>query len=127
MKKVLFVINTMGRAGAERALLGLLRKLEDQPYEISLYVLLGQGELMDELPPAIRLLNSKYSTELAQIDKYSLFPDYIKDQCENFSSQKVIFAQGIIDHIAVEDMEVLDLKERISELITAIKKWNHLD
>lgn len=63
MKKVLFVVNTMGRAGAERALLGLLRKLEGQPYEISLYVLLGQGELIEELPPAVRLLNSEYCTE----------------------------------------------------------------
>lgn len=63
MKKVLFVVNTMGRAGAERALLGLLQKLEGQPYEVSLYILLGQGELIEELPPAVRILNSEYSTE----------------------------------------------------------------
>lgn len=63
MKKVLFVINTMGRAGAERALLGLMRKLGNQSYEVSLYVLLGQGELIDELPSTVRLLNSVYSTE----------------------------------------------------------------
>ena len=62
MKKVLFVINTMGRAGAERALLGLLHKLGDQSYEISLYILLGQGELIDEIPSGVRLLNSEYST-----------------------------------------------------------------
>ena len=60
---MLFVINTMGRAGAERALLGLLQKLEHQPYDVSLYVLLGQGELFEELPPGIHLLNSGYSTK----------------------------------------------------------------
>lgn len=61
MKKLLFVINTMGRAGAERALLGLLRKLEGLPYEVSLYVLLEQGELIQEVPPGVRLLNREFS------------------------------------------------------------------
>lgn len=63
MKKILFVINTMGRAGAERALLGLLRRLEGRPYAVSLYVLLAQGELAGELPPGVRLLNPEYSAQ----------------------------------------------------------------
>lgn len=61
MKKILFVINTMGRAGAEVALLGLLRKLDRQDCDISLYVLLGQGELIDQVPPDVRLLNPAFS------------------------------------------------------------------
>lgn len=61
MKKILFVINTMGRAGAEVALLGLLRKLDRRDYGISLYVLLGQGELIDQVPPDVRLLNPAFS------------------------------------------------------------------
>lgn len=43
MKKILFVINTLGWAGAETALLELLRRLDAEEYEISLYVLLGAG------------------------------------------------------------------------------------
>ena len=35
-KKVLFVINTLGRAGAEVALLSLLSILDPNQYEISL-------------------------------------------------------------------------------------------
>ena len=66
MKKILFVINTMGRAGAERALLGLLRRLEGRPYAVSLYVLLAQGELAGELPPGDRLLNPEYSVQDVQ-------------------------------------------------------------
>ena len=46
MKKILFVINTLGRAGAETALLELLNHLDTEKYEISLYVLLGQGEMI---------------------------------------------------------------------------------
>lgn len=63
MKKVLFVINTMGRAGAETALLGLLRKLDPARCDVSLYVLLGQGELVERLPPDVRLLNPRFSGE----------------------------------------------------------------
>lgn len=63
MKKVLFVINTMGRAGAETALLGLLRKLDPARCDVSLYVLLGQGELVERLPPNVRLLNPGFSRE----------------------------------------------------------------
>ncbi len=38
MKKILFVINTLGRAGAEMAMLELMRRLPKEEYEISLYV-----------------------------------------------------------------------------------------
>ena len=60
MKKVLFVINTMGRAGAEMALLELLRRLKKEELELSLFVLTGQGEMLQELPEGVRLLNKSY-------------------------------------------------------------------
>lgn len=62
-KKLLFVINTLSRAGAETALLELLRRLDSQEYEIYLYVITGQGELADKLPGYVRLLNSTFSGE----------------------------------------------------------------
>ncbi len=62
MKKVLFVMNTMGRAGAEMALLELLRRLKTEKIELSLFVLTGQGELLKELPQGVRLLNRSYDT-----------------------------------------------------------------
>lgn len=60
MKKILFVINTMGRAGAEMALLELLRALKQKDVELSLYVLTGQGEMIDKLPEGVTLLNKNY-------------------------------------------------------------------
>ena len=39
MKKVLFVINTLGGAGAERALLELLKRFTPDQYEVDLYIL----------------------------------------------------------------------------------------
>lgn len=61
MKKVLFVINTLGCAGAEKALLELLKRFSPEEYEVSLYVLLGQGELIHEIPAYVRVLNRDYS------------------------------------------------------------------
>lgn len=60
-KKLLFVINTLGCGGAEKALLALLGRLDEQKYEVHLLVMLGQGELVRELPPHVRLLNKNYS------------------------------------------------------------------
>lgn len=59
-KKLLFVINTMGRAGAEMAMLELMRCLPPEQYEISLYVILSQGELVRELPGHVKVLNRTY-------------------------------------------------------------------
>ena len=60
MKKVLFVINTMGCAGAETALIELLRAMDKDEYEISLYVLMGKGEMLDKIPTNVKILNDHY-------------------------------------------------------------------
>lgn len=60
-KKILFVINTMGRAGAETALLELLKHLDSPEYDISLYVIMGQGEMIGKLPPCVKLLNPGFN------------------------------------------------------------------
>ena len=63
MKNVLFVINTLGRAGAETAMLELLRCIDPKAYNVSVYVLLNQGEMVRELPPSVRLLNQNYCNQ----------------------------------------------------------------
>lgn len=60
MKKVLFVINTLGCAGAETALIELLRTMDKDAYEISLYILMGQGEMIDKIPENVKVLNDHY-------------------------------------------------------------------
>ena len=57
MKKVLFVINTLGGAGAERALLELLKRFTPDQYEVDLYILLEQGELIGQVPEYVNILN----------------------------------------------------------------------
>ena len=60
-KRILFVINTLSRAGAEKAFLELLRSIDYEAYEVSLYVLMGQGELAGLLPKEVCLRNKSYS------------------------------------------------------------------
>lgn len=60
MKKILFVINSLSRAGAEIAMLELIQRVQQEDCEISLYVLTGIGELRKELPKGVHLLNKDY-------------------------------------------------------------------
>jgi glycosyltransferase involved in cell wall biosynthesis len=60
VKKILFVINTLGRAGAEMALMEMLANIDRTGYEVSLFVLSGQGELIHDLPDHVRLLNETF-------------------------------------------------------------------
>lgn len=63
MKRILFVINTLGGAGAEKALLELLKRFTPDRYEVDLYVLLGQGELISQVPDYVNILNRDYTAE----------------------------------------------------------------
>lgn len=63
MKKLLLVINTLGRAGAETALLGLLNNLDKTKYDISLYVIMAQGEMIEQLPDHVNVLNARISPQ----------------------------------------------------------------
>lgn len=62
-KKILFVINTLGGAGAEQALLALLQRMDSEHFDSYLYVLTGQGEMIHQVPPYVKLLNDTYSDE----------------------------------------------------------------
>lgn len=56
-KKILITINTMGRAGAERALISLLKSINHTDYEIDFLSLINRGELFAEIPEYVNILN----------------------------------------------------------------------
>ena len=61
-KRVLFIINTMGRAGAETALINLMKKLISLGgYDVSLLAIIPRGELFSRVPPEVHILNRSYS------------------------------------------------------------------
>lgn len=49
----------MGRAGAERALIALINTLPKEEYDISLLALINRGEMFDEIPEHVTILNKK--------------------------------------------------------------------
>lgn len=61
-KRLLLVVNTLGRAGAENLLLQVLRNVHDASYEVFLYAVIGQGELFGQLPDYVNVLNPHPST-----------------------------------------------------------------
>ena len=61
-KRVLFVINTLGQGGAESALIQFIKKFDPDRYELFLDVILGQGELIRQVPPYVKLLNKDYDS-----------------------------------------------------------------
>ncbi len=61
VKRILFTVNTLGRAGAETALMELLRRMEETGHEVFLYVVMGQGEMIGRVPSYVKLLNPAFS------------------------------------------------------------------
>lgn len=63
VKKILIFSHAMEIGGAERALLGLLETIDTTQYEVDLFLMRHQGELMKYIPSNVRLLpeNPKYA------------------------------------------------------------------
>ncbi len=62
-KRVLFVINSMGRAGAEKVLTAFLQTLDTELLEIDFLSVINRGEMFAELPPQVNVLNQNPSAE----------------------------------------------------------------
>lgn len=61
-KKILFVTNTMGRAGAEKCLQALLELLDPEKYDLSVYSIINRGELYSDMPAYVHILNKNPCT-----------------------------------------------------------------
>lgn len=61
MKKVLFVIHSLGFGGAERSLLNLLSELPQEKYEVDLLLFQRRGGLLDQLPDWVTLLETPHA------------------------------------------------------------------
>lgn len=94
MKKILFVINTLGGAGAETALIELLNRLDEKTYEISLYVLLGQGELVDRIPDYVHLLNKRFRncSVLSKEGRRNMYAEVLRAFLRNGHVGKKLFS-----------------------------------
>ena len=70
-KKLLIVSHALELGGAERSLIGLLDALDPQIWDIDLFLLRHEGELMDDIP--------KYVTLLPEVPAYTVLARPMKD------------------------------------------------
>ncbi len=56
MKKIFVFSHALEIGGAERALLGLLESFDDSEYEVDLFLMRHEGELMGQIPDKVHLL-----------------------------------------------------------------------
>ena len=70
-KKLLIVSHALELGGAERSLIGLLDALDPQIWDIDLFLLRHEGELMPEIP--------EYVTLLSEMPAYTVFARPMKD------------------------------------------------
>lgn len=62
MKNILFVINTMGQAGAEKAMVEFMKVLDPNLFQIDLYVMIPRGEMFQQVPAHVKVLNQQIDT-----------------------------------------------------------------
>ena len=55
MKKILFIINSLGGGGAEKALIEFLRHIDYTRYEVSLCLVFHEGCYLSDVPPEVRV------------------------------------------------------------------------
>lgn len=56
MKKILIFSHTLEIGGAERALLGLLENIDTKKYQVDLFLMRHEGDMIKDIPSGIRLL-----------------------------------------------------------------------
>jgi len=86
-------------------------------------VWITEGREIENYLPA-DAINRRFQGKQKQIEKYKSFKDYIKSKDKNFISHKVEFANEIVKYIDKRNMDILDLNERITMLISQIERWN---
>lgn len=57
MKKILFVIDTLQGAGAEKVLITILNNLDYSKYKVDLLLIFNYGEFLKEVPKQVKIIN----------------------------------------------------------------------
>ena len=98
-------------------------RLQDEFSKMGLFCWITEGKEIENYIPH-QAINDTFKCNLEQCGQYKLFPEYIKNVRKNFTTEKVFFAAKVSEHIKDEDdYYVLDLKERIDDLIKVVHSW----
>ena len=90
-----------------------------------------QGKEIENYIPKEALQRYYEKNNIHQIYKYEIFHNYLnrikKGEGRKFLNNKVTFANDIQKYFKLEDLRsVLDLNEKMIEIVNKIKKWNNI-
>jgi glycosyltransferase involved in cell wall biosynthesis len=85
LKKILFIINTMGRAGAEKSMTELMKAMDPNCFALHLLVLVNRGEMYDEVPSYVIVHNKRIDNRSVLTAKGFLMKTVLKAMFKNFA------------------------------------------
>lgn len=68
MKKIAFVLNSMNMGGTEKTFLNLINSMNLEEFDITLYLLEKEGELLKDVPASVKII---------EIENYKLIKQYV--------------------------------------------------
>lgn len=89
----------------------------------NLFCWITKGKEIENYLPVDAIKLAFTRNNIKQCKQYELFPDYISKIDKNF--KKVNFANKLKDYINKDNVDILDLKEKIESLYKQIQKWNN--
>lgn len=99
------------------------RRIRDEFKTIGCYCWITMGKEIENYIPK-EAVNDFHQTTKKQICQYDEFPNYIRNVDKYFSNHKVESARNYAKYITLDNStKILDLKERIEQLYSEIKKW----
>lgn len=94
-KKILFVIDSLNCAGAEKSLITLLSLIDYSKYEVDLQIFGYGGMLQELLPKEVNLLKPLMYTSFCELSIKSAFKDSIKNFNIKMISARLKFTMAI--------------------------------
>ena len=122
MKRILFVLPSLGVGGMERALITIANQLIDHGYEVTVCILDDITDLSDELDKGVRLLHKPYKSHLGQKIPYIRHKLYDDGMWEKRATPRQLYEYYIGDE--KYDVEIAFFKGRAVKIISGSSNPN---
>lgn len=122
MKRILFVLPSLGVGGMERALITIANQLSDHGYEVTVCILDDITDLSDELDKRVRLLHKPYKSHLGQKIPYIRHKLYDDGMWEKRATPRQLYQYYVGDERF--DVEIAFFKGRAVKIISGSTNRN---
>ena len=122
MKRILFVLPSLGVGGMERALITIANQLSDHGYEVTVCILDDITDLSDELDKRVRLLHKPYKSHLGQKIPYIRHKLYDDGMWEKRATPRQLYEYYVGDERF--DVEIAFFKGRAVKIISGSTNRN---